>query len=123
MLATGASTLWESFSPTTSLCHGFSATPVYQLSKAVLGVEPLEPAYARFTVAPEPAGLEWAQGIVPTVAGPISIEWRVADGVVTANLHHPQACDPQVCAAPGWRLLSDEAGEGARTMVWVKRED
>ena len=38
MLARGATTLWESFDPTASLCHGFSATPVYQLSTEVLGV-------------------------------------------------------------------------------------
>ena len=46
MLARGATTLWESFEPTASLCHGFSATPVYQLSTEVLGVTPLAPGFA-----------------------------------------------------------------------------
>src|SRR5580658_1581696 len=40
MLARGATTLWESFEPTASLCHGFSASPTYQLSRRLLGVSP-----------------------------------------------------------------------------------
>src|ERR1700692_3138838 len=65
MLARGAATLWESFEPTASLCHGFSATPVYQLSTEVLGVAPLEPGCARVRIAPQPVDLDWARGVVP----------------------------------------------------------
>src|SRR6202012_2480432 len=39
MLERGATTLWESFEPTASLCHGFSASPTYQMSRRILGVE------------------------------------------------------------------------------------
>ena len=42
MLDRGATTLWESFAPTASLCHGFSASPTYQLSRRVLGIAPAE---------------------------------------------------------------------------------
>ena len=38
MLDKGATTLWESFAPTASLCHGFSASPTHQLSRRMLGV-------------------------------------------------------------------------------------
>ena len=76
MLARGATTLWESFEPTASLCHGFSATPVYQLSTEVLGVAPLEPGFARFRLAPQPVDLDWARGVVPTVRGDIAVAWE-----------------------------------------------
>ena len=52
MLARGATTLWESFEPTASLCHGFSATPTYQLSRRVLGVAPAAPGFAERDAQP-----------------------------------------------------------------------
>ena len=76
MLRRGATTLWESFAPTASLCHGFSATPVYQLSAEVLGVTPLAPGFRRFRLAPQPVDLAWARGIVPTIHGDIAVEWE-----------------------------------------------
>ena len=72
MLARGATTLWESFEPTASLCHGFSATPVYQLSTEVLGVSPLEPGFAPLPHRAAAADLDWARGIVPTVRGDVA---------------------------------------------------
>src|SRR4029078_4211183 len=71
MLRRGATTLWESFAPTASLCHGFSATPVYQLSAEVLRVTPLAPGFRRFRLAPQPVDLTWARGVVPTIHGDI----------------------------------------------------
>lgn len=76
MLRRGATTLWESFEPTASLCHGFSATPVYQLSTEVLGVAPLEPGFRRFRLAPTPVDLTWARGTVPTVRGDVAVTWQ-----------------------------------------------
>ena len=76
MLRRGATTLWESFEPSASLCHGFSATPVYQLSAEVLGVTPLEPGFARFRLAPTPVDLAWARGVVPTVHGDVAVSWE-----------------------------------------------
>jgi hypothetical protein len=80
MLARGATTLWESFEPSASLCHGFSATPVYQLSTEALGVYPLAPGFTRFRVAPQPADLTWARGVFSTVRGDVDVAWeRTAD--------------------------------------------
>lgn len=76
MLARGATTLWESFDPTASLCHGFSATPVYQLSTEVLGIAPLEPGFGRFALRPQLADLDSASGVLATVRGDIQVEWK-----------------------------------------------
>jgi len=89
MLARGATTLWESFAPTASLCHGFSATPVYQLSTEVLGVEPLEPGFARFRFAPNPADLTFARGVFPTVAGDIGVDWTRRGEAIEVALEIP----------------------------------
>ena len=76
MLARGATTLWESYDPTASLCHGFSATPVYQLSTEVLGISPLAPGFKRFLVRPQLGDLQYAHGVFPTVHGDIEIHWQ-----------------------------------------------
>ncbi|HVO24034.1 MAG TPA: alpha-L-rhamnosidase C-terminal domain-containing protein [Candidatus Margulisiibacteriota bacterium] len=82
MLARGATTLWESYEPTASLCHGFSATPVYQLSTEVLGVYPTAPGFARFRLRPLLGDLQSARGLFPTVKGDIKVQWtRRADRV------------------------------------------
>lgn len=106
MLEAGATTLWESYAPAASLCHGFSATPVFQLSRRALGVEPLSAGYARFMVVPDPAGLEWARGAIPTPQGPISVAWVLDGTEIRFRVEHPKECRLETADHPRWRLLS-----------------
>ncbi|MEG0767983.1 MAG: hypothetical protein RR482_09720, partial [Clostridia bacterium] len=59
MLAQGATSFWETqegasaFEDAGSLCHGWSAVPVYLYTIIVLGVTPLSPGFQRFTFMPE----------------------------------------------------------------------
>lgn len=81
MLAKGATTFWETFPGynaghwSRSLCHGWSAAPAYFLSTQILGVEPAAPGYASVRVTPRAAGLNWADGVVPTPHGPVRVNW------------------------------------------------
>jgi alpha-L-rhamnosidase len=114
MLATGTTTLWESFSPNASLCHGFSATPVFQLSRHCLGIAPLAPGYGAFSIDPDPADLDWARGAVPTPFGPIIVDWRKEGGRLSLSLEHPAECRPVVQDKAKRRLVADErTGTGA----------
>ncbi len=105
MLARGATTLWESFEPTASLCHGFSASPVYQLSTEVLGVCPLEPGFTRFRLAPQPGDLDWARGVVPTARGDIEVAWERRGKEVAIEVTVPVGTEASVVAPPGYRLV------------------
>ncbi len=102
MLARGATTLWESFDPTASLCHGFSATPVYQLSTEVLGVLPLAAGFRRFRVSPRPADLTFARGVFPTVLGDVEVAWERADGGLTVDLAVPKGAQAELEPPPGF---------------------
>ena len=88
MLEFGPGTIWEQVGADgtpggagtvggggTSLCHPW-ASPVPFLSVEVLGVRPLADGFSRWGVVPHPVDLEWAQGEVPTPAGPIAVRWR-----------------------------------------------
>ena len=98
MLDEGATSFWELYNPdekgdakyamygrpfSKSLCHAWGASPLYLFGRYVLGVEPTKPGYAEYTVAPDLGGLDWAEGVVPTPHGPISVS--VKDGIATAT--------------------------------------
>ena len=104
MLAEG-STYWESWSliPITSMCHAFSATPTFDLSAETLGVMPLEPGFARFRVAPQPADLAWARGVVPSPRGDIAVAWERARGGLSLTLVVPEGTTAEVLAPAGLR--------------------
>ncbi len=83
MLERGATTCWETFPGwepdgrwTRSHCHAWSTGPTYFLSRYQLGVAPLEPGFTPALIAPQPAGLSWARGRVPTPHGEIHVSWR-----------------------------------------------
>jgi hypothetical protein len=65
MIEAGSSTLWEATTPWASLCHGFSASPTWFLSRHVLGVAAQTPGFGRITITPDLLGLDDAEGIVP----------------------------------------------------------
>jgi hypothetical protein len=60
----------------TSSAHAWSTGPTALLSEYVLGVEPVAPGYARWSVSPQTTKLEWAQGVVPSPHGAIGVRWR-----------------------------------------------
>lgn len=59
------------FGGTTS--HGWSSTPTRDLMVTVLGVGPAEPGFAVAEVSPALGHLTWAEGVVPTPAGPLTV--------------------------------------------------
>jgi hypothetical protein len=76
MIDAGATTIWETWSREASECHGWSATPAYDLMTYVLGVRGITPGFGQFAVEPHPAGLEWARGVFPSIKGDIPVSWR-----------------------------------------------
>ncbi len=79
MLAQGATTWWELYTPRQtrghSLSHAWGASPSWFLSSHVLGGLVLDPATWR--VAPHPGGLRHAHGSVPMDNGLLAIEWQL----------------------------------------------
>ena len=75
-------TFWENIGPDgtatesrTSLSHGWASGPTPIMTSYVLGVQPADPGYATFTVAPHFGSLTWAKGAVPTPYGQIFVSW------------------------------------------------
>ena len=62
------------------LSHAWNATPLFQMSGRILGVEPVEPGFKKFRIAPHPCDLKWAKGQVPTPHGFIEASWTTNNG-------------------------------------------
>jgi alpha-L-rhamnosidase len=87
----GATTFWESWEDTS---RGHNDTtlsgPVRWLVERVAGIEPLEPGWARFRVAPRVAGALPGAGVtLHTVRGRIDLAWRQQGNGTTLDLQVP----------------------------------
>lgn len=102
MLATGTSTLWESFDPQASLCHAFSASPVYQLSANALGIQPVTAGFSRALIAPQPGDLRHASGVYATIQGDIHVCWTADGNVFDLQIDLPEGITASVVAPPGY---------------------
>ena len=123
MLARGATTLWESFEPSASYCHGFSASPTYQMSRRILGVAPAAPGFGSIQVQPDLCDLAFARGVVPTARGDIEVELeRTPDGFhATANA--PDGVTVQLVAPTGSTLGKQHKGRSRRFEADIMRKN
>ncbi len=93
MIAIGAGTTMETWDPSlknnTTYSHPAGASPVYLIPRGVFGIEILEPAHRRFTVKPQPGGLEQAEIRVPTLSGTIEAAFETDDDRLRFDLNVP----------------------------------
>jgi hypothetical protein len=81
-VADGESTWPETWNGGTH-CHAWSSTPTRDLIVHTLGVTPDAPGYGRVRVSPALGDLTWAEGVVPTPAGPVTV--RAETGRVSVD--------------------------------------
>jgi hypothetical protein len=122
MLAKGATTLWESFGPTASLCHAFSASPTWQMSRHLLGVAPGAPGFARIAITPQLAELGQAEGVVPTRVGDVTLRLSRTPTGFQAEIANADA-PADVHTAPGLRRVSgpDRLAPGESAKIEFER--
>ncbi len=107
MLSTGATTLYEEYDPAMSapehyamygdpygksLCHAWSASPIYLLGCYRLGVRNTGIAYKTFEVRPQLGGLREFKGQVPVPGGFVSVEADEKGVCVKADIKGGTLC-------------------------------
>jgi len=109
MVLQGGTTLWEvvggggEFGLAGSLCHGWSAAPIWLQQAYILGVRPTAPGFATFLVQPHLCGLPAAAGIIPTPRGPIRVAWSCRDRLFQLRLDVPRGLTPVIRRPPGFQ--------------------
>jgi alpha-L-rhamnosidase len=99
MLADPITTLWENFgggedrTGRGTYNHSWSGGPLTLLSQYVAGVAPLDPGWARVSIAPQPGALEWVRCTVPTVRGGVGVEMKSSALGLSFKLTLPPGCD------------------------------
>lgn len=108
MILSGATSLWEvidnrddGFAIAGSLCHGWSAVPIWLNMAYILGVRPMTPGFQRFAVEPHLCGLPGATGEVPTPTGSIRVTWERCRNTIWLDVKHPLRLEPPRVHIPG----------------------
>jgi hypothetical protein len=118
-------TMWENIGPDgtatearTSLAHGWASGPTPIMTGYVLGVQPADPGYQTFTVAPHPGSLRWAEGAAPTPYGPIFVRWARAGHLLAVTVAAPAQTTARIEFPDGRHVtLSGGAHGTERTFV------
>jgi hypothetical protein len=96
MLYNKATTFWETikgadyFEFAGSLCHGWSAIPLYVYYAYYLGVRPIEPGFKKYSFRPLFSDLRINKGKVPTPCGDIKIKRILDNGKIDYILKSPK---------------------------------
>jgi alpha-L-rhamnosidase len=120
IVAAGGTFTWEVWRPSDligdSLSHGWGSSALVAMQETLLGVA-LEQLHADGTVhavvAPPSAGLERAQGSVPTVAGPLQVSWQRRGKGMTMALTLPANAAAMVRLPAGAASSVQEGGTAA----------
>jgi hypothetical protein len=100
--------------------HGWGGTPLIQMSARILGVTPATPGFDKVAIRPQPCGLTWARGTVPTRRGPVEVSWRRSDSEFVVHVNLPTGTSAELVPpvehavvmidGKRWRGLNAEAG-------------
>jgi hypothetical protein len=109
-------TMWENIGPDgtatesrTSLAHGWASGPTPIMTSYVLGIQPDDPGYQTFTVAPHPGSLQWAAGAVPTPYGRIFVHWTKTGPFFSVTVAVPAGTTASI-TLPGGRHITLPGG-------------
>ena len=70
--------------------HAWSASPANILPRKLLGIEPIEPGFAKVRILPRPANLQFAEARLPTIRGAIQARFeRLNDGAFQLDVTLP----------------------------------
>ena len=102
MLFNGATSFWETerggwdFTNAGSLCHGWSAIPIYFYYTYLLGVKPIKPGFKEFLVDPVIAGINKRSGSIPTPYGNIEINLETSAKGIEGVIEYPEGTKPVI---------------------------
>jgi alpha-L-rhamnosidase len=120
IVAAGGTFTWEVWKPSDligdSLSHGWGSSALVAMQETLLGVTlgaPDTMGRAQATVEPPSAGLDRAQGSVPTIAGPVLVSWRRRGKGITMALTVPTNATATVRLPAGAPASVREGGGAA----------
>ena len=106
MRALNLSTCAE-YLPGRSDCHAWSSWPAVDFVRAVLGVRPAAPGFARIDIAPQTDRLTHAQGGITSPVGRIDVSWQRDGKSVTVSATVPAGVPTRIVLPGGEKTFAD----------------
>ena len=108
-LKEGPGTLWENeVIEATSRCHGFNAHVGVHLTRDILGIADVCETEKKITIAPHPADLRWARGVIKTDCGCLSVSFVCDNGQFELKVTAPSEYKCEVKLPPYVKGLGEE---------------
>ena len=60
--------------------HAWSASPAHIIPRKIMGIEPITPGFGEIRIAPQPGNLEYASCKLPTIKGPVLVDFSQKPG-------------------------------------------
>jgi hypothetical protein len=119
---------WDrKYKPNLDWNHAWGAAPANIIPRKLMGIEPMEPGFARARIIPRPGSLEQASVVTPTIRGPIALKYsRAADGTREYELSLPgnMVCELHLPAdGPDLMLESGRALSEVSEVKYLGQED
>ena len=92
----GCSTLWEHWDYDGSCNHAWTGGGIIEMERKLAGIEPLEPGFKRFRVAPQMGGLKEIDTGFETASGRIELSLRKKGGKMSMTLTVPDNATAEV---------------------------
>ncbi|MDJ1498317.1 family 78 glycoside hydrolase catalytic domain [Cytophagaceae bacterium DM2B3-1] len=93
MIDLGLTTFAERPEPTRSDCHGWSASPTYDLLATVCGIEPTQPGFKSVRITPNFGNLKWIQASMPHPKGTIALRLEKKGKQLKGEIALPQGVE------------------------------
>ena len=88
--------------------HAWGAAPANLIPRWILGVQPLKPGFEEVLISPHTGNLGWARGRVPTIRGPVEVDFSVNKGIFTLEVEIPGNVKAMIEVPSGKRITMDD---------------
>lgn len=86
----------EKYKPNLDWNHAWGAAPANIIPRRLMGIEPVEPGFARVRIRPQPGFLDTASVRMPTVRGEIAVDYRRDGSTRRLSVRLPANCSGDV---------------------------
>ena len=69
--------------------HAWSASPAHIIPRKIMGIEPLAAGYEKIRIAPQPGDIAEAECKLPTIKGPVFVQFSQKSTMFNVNIEIP----------------------------------
>ena len=110
MLDLGLTTCPEDFVGVRSDCHGWSALPLYEFTRCILGVKPTAPGWEKIRIEPKVLSFADFSGKVITPKGLVTVGWKKSDAKFMISGRVPDGIPFELCLPDGTEQIYLQGG-------------